>query len=76
MVAFLKRLTNEIEDYYGKHKFKVNINYEDLYYMTRQIYDSQAGEYDNPAIQPLVDKISYDISLLLVKADARTKWTL
>lgn len=76
IAKFLSMLKVEIDYYYDKHKFKQDINYEDLYYMTRQIYDSQAGEYDNPAIQPLVDNISYDISPLLVRAPTRTKWTL
>ena len=76
IVKLLHKLKTEIEEYYKKHKFKLDTNYEDLYYMTRQIYDSQAGEYDNPAVQPLVDKILPDIKSLLEKTNTRSEWTL
>lgn len=66
---FLYRLKAEIEEYYKKHKFKSDINYEDLYYMARQISDSESGEYANPAVQPLVDKIRDEIKHLLEKTD-------
>ena len=40
------------------------INYEDLYYVAAQIYDSEFGEYDNPIVQPFIDKILPDIAPL------------
>src|SRR3990170_7564928 len=76
IVKFLHKLKTKIEEYYKKHKFKLDTNYEDLYYMTRQIYDSQVGEYDNPAVQPLVDKILPDIKSLLERTNTRSEWTL
>lgn len=50
-LRFLKRV---ISQYY---KDKKVLNYEDLFYMVSQIADAESGEYDNPAIQPLLDKI-------------------
>lgn len=38
---------------FGRHE----TNYEDLYCMASQIHDSDVGEYENPALQPLVDRI-------------------
>jgi hypothetical protein len=38
---------------FGRHE----TNYEDLYYMAAQIYDSTSGEYENPALEPLIDNI-------------------
>jgi hypothetical protein len=32
------------------------VNYEDLYYLTSQIHDDLSGEYDNPAVRPLIEK--------------------
>ena len=51
---FLYFLKEEISQYY---KSKKVVNYEDLFYMVSQIADAQSKEYDNPAIQPLLDKI-------------------
>ena len=53
---FLKILKNEIDDYYKKLPVKFP-NYEDIHYIAKQIFDSELGEYDNPAIQLLIDKI-------------------
>ncbi len=70
MVKFLCNLKHKIEDYY-KHKFRSDTNYcanyEDLYYMTGQIHDSEVGEYYNPAVQPLVSEIALEIKPLLEK---------
>ncbi len=51
---FLYFLKEEISQYYDGKKV---VNYEDLFYMASQIADAQSKEYDNPAIQPLLDKI-------------------
>jgi hypothetical protein len=77
VLAFLKRLLVEIESYYDFDLGR-KINYEDLYYLAAQIHDSEVGEYDNPAVQPLIDKIMLDIKYLLVGQDneIRKKWKL
>ena len=51
---FLRFLSTEVSQYY---KGKKAPNYEDLFYVVSQIDDAQGKEYDNPAIQPLLDKI-------------------
>ncbi len=51
---YLSFLKEEIFQYY---KSKKVVNYEDLFYMASQIADAQSKEYDNPAIQSLLDKI-------------------
>ena len=80
VIIFLHGLKVEIDYYYKEHKFKPETNYcanyEDLYYMASQIYYSELGHYDNPAVQPLVDKISLYIQPLLEKTNTRYKWTL
>lgn len=50
----LRFLSNEISQYYRGNKAP---NYEDLFYVVSQIADAQSKEYDNPAIQPLIDRI-------------------
>lgn len=51
---YLCFLKEEISQYYDGKKV---VDYEDLFYMVSQIADAESGEYDNPAIQPLLDKI-------------------
>lgn len=74
--AFLKRIKAEIDIYYYRDSRKTN--YEDLYYVVSQIKDDEDGEYDNPAIKPLIDKIYPDIKPLFDKRenDTHYDWTL
>lgn len=51
---YLCFLKEEISQYYEGKKA---VNHEDIFYMASQIADAESGEYDNPAIQPLLDKI-------------------
>lgn len=51
---YLCFLKEEISQYYDGKKV---VDYEDLFYMASQIADAQSKEYDNPAIQPMLDKI-------------------
>jgi len=76
VTKFLRRLKTEIEDYYKKHPFKLDTSYEDLYYMASQIYYSELGQYDNPAVQPLIDKIFPEIKFLLKKTNTGYERTL
>ena len=80
VIKFLYRLKKEIQDFYKKHKFKPGFdyeaNYEDLYYMAFQVYDNKAGEYANPAVQPLVEKIILDIRPLLEQKNKSQELTI
>ena len=77
VVAFLKRLSVEIEQYYSFDRDRA-ITYEDLFYVAAQIHDSEMGEYDNPIAQAFIDKIMPDIKPLLVrhKNETRKQWKL
>lgn len=46
-------------------------NYEDLYYINNQILDCFSGEYDNPAVQPIIDKIESECSFLFLDHPTR-----
>ena len=63
--AFLKRLKVEIDGYYLPYYHKTN--YEDLYYVAAQVADCELKEYDNPAVQPLIDKILPAVRQLLCR---------
>ena len=56
IIRFLKILNKEIDSYYMETSVK-NPNYEDIYYLIQQIEDALTGEFDNPGIQPLIDKL-------------------
>jgi hypothetical protein len=77
VVAFLKRLKVEVDLYYS-YQVERSTNYEDLYYVASQIYDSESGDHDNPAVQPLVDQILPEIQPLLdgETFELRDKWEL
>ena len=80
VLKFLYMLKVEIDYYYEKHRFKQDTsycaNYEDLYYAASQIYYSELGEYDIPAVQPLVDKILPYTQPLLKRTNIRSEWIL
>jgi hypothetical protein len=77
VVTFLNRVKTEIDLYYVYQTAR-STNYEDLYYVATQISDSESGEYDNPAVQPFIDKILPEVKPLLVgrKGEIRRKWQL
>lgn len=65
VVTFFNRVKIEIDHYYSHQTDRIT-NYEDLYYVVKQIYDSESGEYDNPVVQTFIDKISPEVKPLLV----------
>lgn len=56
LVGLLTILKREIDDYYSGEPTR-HTNYEDLSYVVGQIHHSEVREYDNPAVQPLVEKV-------------------
>ncbi len=72
---FLLGVKREIDHYYLNMR---KTNYEDLYYLLKQILDSELGDYDNPALNSLIVKISSEIAPLLKPDENGTKkeWTL
>ena len=73
--GLLQILKGEVDRYY---KTRHAANYENLYYLASQIHDSELREYDNPAVQPLIDKIQPAVQSLLVPDvnGDRTEWSL
>ena len=68
LLEILKAQVDEYYDYEPRHP----ANYEDLYFLARQICDSESGEYYNPAVQPLFDKIVSAMELFLVGKESVT----
>ncbi len=76
VVAFLKRLEIEIAFYYLSSQTGRLTNYEDLHYLASQIHDAMTGEFDNPAIQALIERIFPSIFFLLVGKEYRNELEL
>jgi hypothetical protein len=77
VTEFLNRLRDEIKQYYISDPNR-KVNYEDLFYVAAQVYDSEVGECDNPIVQAFIDKIMPDINLLLSgrNNEIRREWKL
>lgn len=77
VVVFLNRLKIEIDLYY-LYETGHFTNYEDLYYVASQIHDSESKEYDNPVVQPFINKVLPEIRPLLVSEEneIRDEWQL
>src|SRR3990167_5429386 len=75
VVVFLNRLKIEIDHYY-LYETGHFTNYEDLYYVASQIHDSESKEYDNPVVQPFINKVLPAIGPLLVSEEneIRNEW--
>ena len=76
VVAFLNRLHAEIKGYYNSRDYYGSdsgrkINYEELYYVALQMYESETGAHDNPIVQAFIDRILPDIEPLFVRKDSR-----
>lgn len=63
ILGFLRCLKQEVDRYYADHP-EHQTDYEDLYYAASQIHDSECGEYDNPAIQPFIERIQSQLQEL------------
>jgi hypothetical protein len=57
---FLLRIKKEVDDYYLFHGWGHDTTYEDLYSIISQLKDGERGEYDNPVILALAEKILID----------------
>ncbi len=54
ITPYISLLHNEAKRYYHSRD---SINYEDICYLAAQMRDSETREFDNPAVQLLIDKI-------------------
>jgi hypothetical protein len=77
ILKLLRTIKIEIDNYY-KNSSRFFTNYEDIYYVTSQIEDSESGKYDNPIVQPFIDKILPRIQQLFSskKSDIKQSWRL
>ena len=46
------------EDFYTERFGKHETNYEDIYYLLKQIQDSEFMEYENPALGPFIESVA------------------
>lgn len=56
ILALTRALFDEIGAYYADRRSHP-VNYENCCYVATQFYDTESGEFDNPAIKPLIDKL-------------------
>lgn len=56
VLALTRALFAEIGEYYADRRSHP-VNYENCCYVATQLYDTESGEFDNPAIKPLIDKL-------------------
>lgn len=77
VTAFLELLKRQVDDFYAYDPDR-DTNYEDLVYLATQIRDCETGEYDNPAIQPLIERLMPDVKppLTAVDREFRPDWEL
>ncbi|NHZ87167.1 MAG: hypothetical protein GWP19_15055 [Planctomycetia bacterium] len=63
-IVLLKELVSAIDEFYSHMNYEHECNYEDIYFVNRQICDSYLFEYENPAIIKLIKylKKKFDIS--------------
>lgn len=74
VLIFLNRVKVESDLYYFPFPDRAT-NYEDLYYICNQIYDSETFNYDNPIVQTFIDKIMPDIKSLFDQRSSEIKST-
>jgi len=72
IVALINVLFAEIQDYYNDRRSHP-VNYENCCYVAAQLCDAESGEFDNPAVQPLIEKLKQreDFRSLMATNDER-----
>jgi hypothetical protein len=68
--GLIEIIKKEVQDYYLDENWA---DYEHIYYVLQQIHDCEWREHDNPAIQPLIDKIRPAVTRLLVRNKTDTE---
>ncbi|MHA1337279.1 MAG: SIR2 family protein [Promethearchaeota archaeon] len=68
--SFLK-IIKEYIDNFLKKRYNVTSNYEDLFYICKQIHDHETGEIDNPALIPFIEYLYNQIRDLCVPIPTR-----
>ncbi|MGA3288522.1 MAG: SIR2 family protein [Bacteroidota bacterium] len=78
VTKFLSRIKNEVDNYYSFNRRKHDTTYEDMFSVVSQLGDSEYGEYDNPALFALREKILADSPQVLIGMGYKKSmnWTL
>ncbi len=63
-VKLAKALVSTIDEFYSHMNHEHECNYEDIYFVNRQICDSYLFEYENPAIISLIKDIRQKLNIL------------
>ena len=73
---FMNRLKSEVDRYYNPDRHTTN--YEDIHFLASQVHDALNGEYENPAVLALFEKLDCEPELLETEPDASLKrdWSL
>ena len=61
--CMVRWLHAEAECYFSARNWRP-ANYEDLFYLAKQVYDEVMGEMENPAVHPFIDKLRASMSPL------------
>ena len=70
---FLNILKSKIEPYYEDQLMRP-INYEDLFYVVKQVHDNESRNHDNPIIKTFIDNILPDIKELFNTHEYEINW--
>jgi hypothetical protein len=72
VVKLTNAVFSEIQAYYADRRSHP-VNYENCCYVVTQLYDTESGEFDNPAVKPLIDKLRQhqELNSLLDSEDKR-----
>ena len=80
--CMVRRIHSEVERYFSYWNERLAnfsalkgrlANYEDLFYLARQVYDEVMGEMENPAVHPFIDKLRADMSPLVEAENAENE---
>lgn len=64
IVRLMNLVRSICETYYSDEPTR-GTNYEDYYYVLSQISDSELREFDNPAVQPLIDELRLHVEQIV-----------
>lgn len=70
--CMVRRLYKEAKYYYSTYVERP-VNYEDLFYLAKQVVDEELGEMENPAIHSFASKLRTDMSPLIRAANEKNE---
>ena len=70
--CMVRRLHAEAERYFSARN-KRPANYEDLFYLAKQVHDDAMGQMENPAVYPFITKLRAEMSPLVEAENAENE---